>query len=55
MYKKKLNCKINSDKYHSIDGQRSEVNGTVVAGNHEFPAMRFLTVKREATPGLVIT
>ena len=35
--------------------QRPEVNGTLVAGNHDWPAMRPLTVKREATYGLVIT
>lgn len=32
-----------------------DVKGTPVAGNHDLPAMKLLTVKGAATVGLVIT
>jgi len=35
--------------------QRPEVKGTVVAGNQEFPAMKFPTLNCEASEALVIT
>lgn len=35
--------------------QRPEVKGTLVAGNHEFPAIKFPTVNFEASEALVMT
>lgn len=38
-----------------IPNQRPEVNGTLVAGIHEFPAMKLAGVNLDASAELVIT
>lgn len=52
---KLFNQTTNQEMTKKKKNQRPEVKGTLVAGNHEFPAIKFPTVNFEASEALVMT